>query len=85
MTTLFRRRYVVTLDTTEPGLDLRDEICEALIEVESESIVRGIIELQGEEARVVDEKSADDLEAAEVGFAAMSEEDFAESQEDDDD
>jgi hypothetical protein len=84
MTTLFRRRYTVTLYTSEPGLDLRDEIGEALIEIESESIVRGIIENQGEETKVSDEESERDFEAAEVGFASMSEEEFAALQEQDD-
>ncbi len=84
MTTLFRRRYTVTLYTSEPSLDLRDEIGEALIEIESECIVRGIVEIQGEETRVSDEESERDFDAAEVGFASMSEEEFAASQQEDD-
>ena len=84
MTNLFRRRYTVTLYTTEPGLDLRDEIGEALMDIEAESIVRGIIENQGDETQVSDEESERDLEAAEVGFAALSEEEYAEVQKDDD-
>ena len=84
MTTLFRRRYTVTLFTSEPGLDLRDEIGEALIEIESESIIRGIVESQGEEAKVSDEESERDYDAAEVGFASMSEEEFAALQQEED-
>ena len=78
MTTLFRRRYTVTLYTSEPGLDLRDEIGEALMDIENESIVQGIVELQEEETEVSGEEAERDLDAAEVGFAAMSEEEFAE-------
>jgi hypothetical protein len=84
MTTLFRRRYTVTLYTSEPGLDLRDEIGEALMDIESESIVRGTVQNQGEEEKVSDEESERDFEAAEVGFAALSEEEFAALQEDED-
>ncbi|TNC73685.1 hypothetical protein [Rubellimicrobium roseum] len=84
MTTLFRRRYTVTLYTTEPGLDLRDEIGEALMDIEAESIIRGIVENQGEEAQVSDEESERDLDAAEVGFASLSEEEYAALQKEDD-
>jgi hypothetical protein len=80
MTTLFRRRYTVTLYTSEPGLDLRDEVDEALMDIENESIVQGTVETQGEEMEVSDEEAERDLDAAEVGFAAMSEEEFAELQ-----
>jgi hypothetical protein len=83
MTTLFRRRYTVTLYTSEPDLDLRDEIGEALIQIENENITRGIVEDQGEELEVSDEEAERDLEAAEVGFAAISEEEFAELQKED--
>jgi len=83
MSTLFRRRYTVTLFTSEPGLDLRDEIGEALMDIESESIVRGIVENQGEETKVSDEESEQDFEAAEVGFTSLSEEEYAELQKDD--
>ncbi len=83
MTALFRRRYTVTLYTTDPGLDLRDEIGEALMDIENESIVQGTVETQGEEMKVSDEEAERDLDAAEVGFAAMSEEEYAELQKDD--
>ena len=83
MTTLVRRRYTVTLYTSEPALDLRDEIGEALMDIENESIVQGIVETQEEETEVSDEEADGDLEAAEVGFAAMSEEEYAESQKED--
>jgi hypothetical protein len=84
MTTLFRRRYTVTLYTTEPGLDLRDEIGEALIDADHESVVQGIIENQGEEAKVSDEEAERELDAAEVGFASLSEEEYAELQKEED-
>lgn len=84
MTTLFRRRYTVTLFTTEPGLDLRDEISEALMDAENESIIQGIVELEGDEAKVSDEQADEELDAAEVGFTSMSEEEFAELSRDDD-
>ncbi len=83
MTTLFRRRYIVTLYTSEPALDLRDEIGEALMDIENEDIVTGIVEAQDEETEVSDEEAERDLEAAEVGFTALSEEDYAELQKDD--
>ncbi len=83
MTTLYRRRYTVTLFTSEPALDLRDEIGEALMDIEDERIVTGIVETQGKEAKVSDEEAEQDLEAAEVGFTALSEEDYAELQKDD--
>ena len=83
MTTLFRRRYTVTLYTSEPALDLRDEIGEALMDIENESIVQGIVETQGEETEVSAEEAERDLETAEVGFAAMSEEEYAALQTDD--
>ena len=83
MTTLFRRRYTVTLYTSDPGLDLRDEVGEALMDIENEIIVQGIVEIQDEETEVSDEEDERDLDAAEVGFAAMSEEEFAELQKDD--
>ena len=85
MTTLVRRRYTVTLFTTEPGLDLRDEISEALMEIESDSIVRGIVETQGDEAEVSDEESQQAFEEAEVGFTSMSEEEYAALPPDDED
>lgn len=84
MTKLFRRRYTVTLYTSEPGLDLRDEIGEALMDIESDSIIRGIVENQGEETQVSDEESERDLDAAEVGFASLSEEEYAALQKEDD-
>ena len=83
MTTLFRRRYTVTLYTSEPGLNLRDEIGEALMDIENESIIRGIVETQDEETEVSDEEAERDLEAAEVGFTAISEEEFAALQKED--
>ena len=83
MTTLFRCRYTVTLYTSEPGLDLRDEIGQALMDIENENIVQGIVETQGEEPEVSDEEAERDLEAAEVGFATMSEEEYAALQTDD--
>ena len=83
MTTLVRRRYIVTLHTSEPGLDLRDEIGEALMDIENESIVQGTVEAQDEETEVSDEEAERNLEAAEVGFAAMSEEEYAELQKED--
>ena len=83
MTTLFRRRYTVTLYTSEAGLDLRDEIGEALMDIENESIVQGTVENQDEETEVSGEEAERDLEAAEVGFAAMSEEEYAELQKED--
>ena len=84
MTTLFRRRYTLTLYTTEPGLDLRDEISEAIMDAENESIVQGIIETAGDEAKVSDEEADRDLEEAEVGFGSLSEEEMAELERDDD-
>ncbi len=84
MTTLFRRRYTVTLYTSEPGLDLRDEIGEALMDIESESIISGTVENQEEEMEVSDEEAERDVEAAEVGFTAISEEEYAELQKEDD-
>lgn len=83
MTTLFRRRYTVTLYTTEPGLDLRDEISEAIMDADNESIVQGTVESDDSEVKVSDEEAARDLDAVEVGFASMSEEEFAELQKDD--
>ena len=83
MTTLFRRRYTVTLYTSEAGLDLRDEIGEALMDIENESIVQGIVETQEEETEVSDDEAERDLDAAEVGFAAMSEEEYAKLQKED--
>jgi hypothetical protein len=83
MTTLFCRRYTVTLYTSDPGLDLRDEIGEALMDIENESIVQGTVEAQDEETEVSDEEAERNLEAAEVGFAAMSEEEYAELQKED--
>ena len=83
MTTLFRRRYTVTLYTSEPGLDLRDEIGQALMDIENENIVQGTVETQGEETEVSDEEAERDLEAAEVGFATMSEEEYEALQTDD--
>ena len=83
MTTLFRRRYTVTLYTSEAGLDLRDEIGEALMDIGKESIVQGIVETQEEETEVSDDEAERELDAAEVGFAAMSEEEYAESQKED--
>ncbi len=80
MTPLFRRRYTVTLYTSEPGLDLRDEISEAIMDADNESIVQGTVETDGEEAKVSEEEAARDLDATEVGFASMSEEEFAELQ-----
>ena len=77
MTTLFRRRYTVTLYTSEPDLDLRDEIGESLMDIENESIVQGIVETQDAQAEVSSDDAERDLDAAEVGFAAMSEEEFA--------
>ena len=84
MTVLFRRQYLVTLYTSEPGLDLRDEIGEALIDIESESILRGTVENHGEEVKVSEEEAEQAFEAAEVGFAAMSEEDYEAMQKDED-
>ena len=46
-------------------------------------IVQGIVETQGEETEVSDEEAERDLEAAEVGFATMSEEEYAALQTDD--
>ena len=83
MTTLFRRRYTVTLYTTEPGLDLRDEISEAIMDADNESIVQGTVENDGGETKVTEEEAARELDATEVGFASMSEEEFAELQKDD--
>lgn len=83
MTTLFCRRYTVTLYTSDPGLDLRDEIGEALMDIENESIVQGTVEAPDEETEVSDEEAERNLEAAEVGFAAMSEEEYAELQKED--
>ncbi len=83
MSTLFRRRYTVTLYTSDPGLDLRDEVGEALMNIENETIVQGIVETQDEEAEVSNEEAERDLDAAEVGFAAMSEEEYAELQKED--
>jgi hypothetical protein len=83
MTTLFRRRYTVTLYTSEPGLDLRDEISESLMELDNESVSRGTVEIQSEETTVSDEEAEQDLEAIEVGFTAISEEEYAELQKDD--
>jgi hypothetical protein len=85
MTTLFRRRYTVTLYTSEPGLDLRDEIGEALMDIESESIVRGTVENHGDEEKVSDEESEREFDAAEVGFAALSEEEYEALQQEDED
>ncbi|HVG48965.1 MAG TPA: hypothetical protein VM899_12635 [Rubellimicrobium sp.] len=84
MTTLFRRRYTVTLYTSEPALDLRDEIGEALMDIENESIVQGTVETQDEETQVSSEEAEQDLDATEVGFAAMSEEELAQLETDDD-
>ncbi|TNC52354.1 hypothetical protein FHG66_02090 [Rubellimicrobium rubrum] len=84
MTTLFRRRYTVTLYTSEAGLDLRDEIGEVLMDIENDSIVRGTVENQGDETEVSDEESERELDAAEVGFTSLSEEEYAELQRDDD-
>ncbi len=84
MTTLFRRRYTVTLYTSEAGLDLRDEIGEVLMDIENDSIVRGTVENQGDETEVSDEESERELDAAEVGFTSLSEEEYAELQKDDD-
>ena len=84
MTRLFRRRYTVTLFTSEPGLDLRDEIGEALMDIESESIVRGTVENQGDEAKVSDEESERDFDAAEVGFASLTEKESEGLQQEDD-
>ena len=84
MTTLVRRRYTVTLYTSEAGLDLRDEIGEVLMDIENDSIVRGTVENQGDETEVSDEESERELDAAEVGFTSLSEEEYAELQKDDD-
>ena len=83
MTTLFRRRYTVTLYTSEPALDLRDEIGEALMDIGNESIVQGTVESQDEETEVSDDEAERELDAAEVGFAAMSEEEYDELQKND--
>ena len=83
MTTLVRRRYTVTLYTSEPGLDLRNEIGEALMDIENESIVQGTVESQDEETEVSGDEAERELDAAEVGFAAMSEEEYAELQKED--
>jgi len=77
MTTLFRRRYTVTLYASEPALDLRDEIGEALMDIENDSIVQGTVDAQDEETKVSSEEAEQELDAAEVGFAAMSEEELA--------
>ncbi|WP_210526702.1 hypothetical protein [Rubellimicrobium arenae] len=84
MTTLFRRRYTVTLYTSEAGLDLRDEISESLMDIENESIALGTVELQDNEAEVSEDEAERDLDAVEVGFASMSEEEFADLEKDDD-
>jgi hypothetical protein len=84
MTTLFRRRYTVTLYTSEHGLDLRGEIGEALMDVENESIVGGTVESQDDDVEVSDEELDRDVDAAEVGFTAISEEEYAELQKEDD-
>jgi hypothetical protein len=83
MTTLFRRRYTVTLFTSAAGLDLRDEISEALMEIEEESLVRGIVEIREGEDEVSDDASAAEFDAAEVGFTALSEEEYEALQTDD--
>ena len=73
----------MTLYTSEAGLDLRDEIGEALMNIGNESIVQGIVETQEEETEVSDDEAERDLDAAEVGFAAMSEEEYAKLQKED--
>ncbi|MFC5567058.1 hypothetical protein ACFPOC_11630 [Rubellimicrobium aerolatum] len=83
MPTLFRRRYTVTLYASEPDLDLRDEISEALMGIESDSIVIGVVETEGGEAEASSEDAERDLDAAEVGFATVSEEEYARLQDED--
>jgi hypothetical protein len=83
MTTLFRRRYTVTLYTSELGLDLRGEIGEALMDIENESIVGGIVENQDDDMEVSDDELDRDVDAAEVGFTAVTEEEYAELQRED--
>jgi hypothetical protein len=83
MTTLFRRRYTVTLYSSEPAVDLRDEIGEALMDIENENIIRGTVENQDEEMEVSDEEAERDVDAAEVGFTALTEEEYAELQKED--
>ena len=80
MTTLFRRRYVVTLYSSEPDLDLRDEISEALMEIDTDSLLGGTVEIEDDETKVSDEEAERAIDAADVGFAAISEEDYAELQ-----
>jgi hypothetical protein len=53
------------------------------MDIENESIVQGIVETQDEETEVSDDEAERELDAAEVGFAAMSEEEYAESQKED--
>lgn len=80
MAMLFRRRYIVTLYTSEPDLDLRDEVSEALMEVETDSLLGGTVEIEDDETEVSDEEVDRAIDAADVGFAAISEEDYAELQ-----
>ena len=80
MATLFRRRYVVTLFTSEPDLDLRDEVSEALMEIHTDSLLGGTVEIEDDETKVSDEEADRAIDAADVGFAAISEEDYAELQ-----
>ena len=80
MTTLSCRRYTVTLYTSDPGLDLRDEIGEALMDIENESIVQGTVENQDDEMEVSDEEAERNVDAAEVGFTALTEKEYAKLQ-----
>ena len=57
---------------------------EVLMDIENDSIVRGTVENQGDETEVSDEESERELDAAEVGFTSLSEEEYAELQKDDD-
>ena len=84
MATLFRRRYVVTLYSSEPDLDLRDEISEALMEIDTDSLLGGTVEIEDDETKVSDEEAERAIDAADVGFTAISEEDYAELQKEED-
>lgn len=84
MPTLFRHRYTVTLYTSEPDLDLREEIGEALMDIENESIIRGTVESQEEEMEVSVEEAERDVGVPDVGFTVLSEEEYAALQKEDD-